>query len=598
MYFKMKRISQLQWLTVAVVALLCGTVFATPPSDNRHRRAKARYFWIEGAKEQARGNVAEAYELYRYAAQIDTSYIEALQNASVASMFAMKEMDSTSLMVLKRYIAKYPGDIAESEQYAQLAMYARNYDEAIRVYKELLRQKPSRTNYLLSISTAQIYNMKFSNAADTLLTYCSQEGLTPDLANRILLLYLVEQDTVRARRFMDDVLNSHPGNADYLIVKAEFYHHVNEPDSVLDALLQAEQIEPNNGNAKIILANAYLDLGDSLAYDRKVYEALLCDNFELEQKMDIIADYVQPKISDGGALDKAEILFKSLEQQYPREPKVMSMTAAFYAAQKLWDKTRETMQLAIDMDPSNKAYWNQMLYYDNAASHYEDVEKDYNNALKYIDGPDTDMKTTLAISFTMRKKYTEALEIYELLLKDVDSTLNIVDTVDNRNLQNSLEYSDLIRVSSLYSLVGDSHIAQGDTLHGYTAYENSLYFNPENAMTMNNYAYNIALQADGDLAKASQLSAKSIQFEPENATFYDTFAWICYKQGDFDNARILQKKALDLAKPEDISFELYDHYADILLMCGMKDNAIEFWQKALELDPDNESLKAKIKQNK
>ena len=39
---------------------------------------------------------------------------------------------------------------------------------------------------------------------------------------------------------------------------------------------------------------------------------------------------------------------------------------------------------------------------------------------------------------------------------------------------------------------------------------------------------------------------------------------------------------------------LYDHQGDIYAALDQQDKAIESWKKALELDPDNEQIKAKL----
>lgn len=581
-----------------MIVFICATSSAEIPGNTSNvTRQKARYFWFEAAKQQAFENYAEAYELYRYSSKIDPEYLEARQNKSLLSLYTRTDIDTLILRQLKTYIDIYPGDIPESEQYAQLSMYAADYDESIRVYKNLLKRKPSRTDYLLSISNALANSNKFDEAYDTLQAYRRQEGMNPQLAEQMVLLSVLGNDTVKAKKFIDELLSEYPASADYQILKYRYYSEINA-DTAYNALIRAEQLEPENGTPKMLLAFLYQEQGDSIMSNTKIYDALMCDNFNLDQKIQIISEYVQPMVKDGKSLAQAEHLFYSLEKQYPREAKVMALTASFYSVQKNWNKARETTRMAIDMDPDNSAYWNQLMYYDNQAGLYEETEKDYNQALDFIETEDNDMQTTLAISYLLRKNYDMAMLQIKKLINAIDSTLTIVDLIDNPTLKNTLDYKSLIRLSAYYSLTGDIFIAQKDTTMGFISYDNSLYFNPENANTLNNYAYNLALIENGDLAKAAQMSAKSISFEPENATYYDTYAWICYKQGDYDNARILQKKALELIDPEQISTEIYEHYGDILLKCNKVQEAIENWEKALEIDSENIELKAKINQTK
>jgi predicted negative regulator of RcsB-dependent stress response len=47
-------------------------------------------------------------------------------------------------------------------------------------------------------------------------------------------------------------------------------------------------------------------------------------------------------------------------------------------------------------------------------------------------------------------------------------------------------------------------------------------------------------------------------------------------------------------KTEEPSAEVLEHYGDILFLDGQTDKAVEQWQKALELDGENELLMRKF----
>ena len=42
------------------------------------------------------------------------------------------------------------------------------------------------------------------------------------------------------------------------------------------------------------------------------------------------------------------------------------------------------------------------------------------------------------------------------------------------------------------------------------------------------------------------------------------------------------------------SAEIFHHAGDIYFMAGEPEQALDFWEKALKLDPDNELLKKKV----
>ena len=100
-----------------------------------------------------------------------------------------------------------------------------------------------------------------------------------------------------------------------------------------------------------------------------------------------------------------------------------------------------------------------------------------------------------------------------------------------------------------------------------------------------------------DLDKAERMSAQTVKAEPDNATYLDTYAWIFFKQGNYSLARIYLQNALD--KTKEPSAELFEHYGDILFMLGEVDEAVTYWQKALEAGSESaELLQKKIKHKK
>ena len=87
-----------------------------------------------------------------------------------------------------------------------------------------------------------------------------------------------------------------------------------------------------------------------------------------------------------------------------------------------------------------------------------------------------------------------------------------------------------------------------------------------------------------------------VEERPDESTSLDTYAWLLYRKGEYEQARDTIEKALE--NDSDPSAELYEHAGDIFYSVGAKDEAVEFWQLGLEIEPDNADLKRKIKTRK
>ena len=147
----------------------------------------------------------------------------------------------------------------------------------------------------------------------------------------------------------------------------------------------------------------------------------------------------------------------------------------------------------------------------------------------------------------------------------------------------------------LYSLRGDFYHTLGQTEQMYAAYDSTLIYDPDNIGVLNNYAYFMSLE-DRDLKKALGMSARTLEMDPLNATYLDTYAWILFRMKRYQEALGYMEKALrylDADNPE-----IYEHYGDVLYMCGEKEKAIENWHKAMQFNSNSSTLDQKIREGK
>ena len=87
------------------------------------------------------------------------------------------------------------------------------------------------------------------------------------------------------------------------------------------------------------------------------------------------------------------------------------------------------------------------------------------------------------------------------------------------------------------------------------------------------------------------MAALAVKEDPDNANFIDTYAWVYFAKKDYEKALLYIKSAIENDEDE----HLLEHYGDILWFNNEKEQAVEQWTKALDKDPDNETLKRKVK---
>ena len=131
---------------------------------------------------------------------------------------------------------------------------------------------------------------------------------------------------------------------------------------------------------------------------------------------------------------------------------------------------------------------------------------------------------------------------------------------------------------------------QSDQVDSATwAFEQVLSIEPENSQALNYLGYMLA-DRGLKLDYAFDLIRKANNLVPNNAAFLDSYGWVCFQMGNYPKAVEYLEQAVLL----DSDATIFDHLGDVYEAIGKKEAANQWWQRALELQPDNESLKEKI----
>lgn len=117
---------------------------------------------------------------------------------------------------------------------------------------------------------------------------------------------------------------------------------------------------------------------------------------------------------------------------------------------------------------------------------------------------------------------------------------------------------------------------------------------PDNAMSLNYLGYMYADRGI-NLDQAEKMIKKALKIIPDNGAYLDSYAWVMYKKGKYKNALKYQLKALEDDVEDPILFE---HMGDIYEALEKPALAKEFWNKALELDPENKTINEKLSKSK
>ena len=383
---------------------------------------------------------------------------------------------------------------------------------------------------------------------------------------------MATQDTVAVIDEVEKLLKTSPANTEYNIFAGDIYAMFSRQDSALAYYNRACELDSTSGLAYYQRAMYYKNIDDSIAYDREVFNALTRESLNLDAKMELMTDYIRTLYEDSTQQPRIQSLFKTLLEQNPHEVALRDLYCSYLLAIQDLNGAEEQLGYAVDIDPADEKRWITLSSLSAERGDYRHSIEQAERGLHFFP-ESSSLLMIIGSDYQMLKDFSKALQ-----------TLNkAVETVPEQQLDMR---------SQIIGSIGDLYVAKGQRDSAYTFYDEALLLNPRNLLVKNNYAYSLAEQ-NKNLDKAERMCADVIQERPEDATSLDTYAWIMFKKKNYVEAKAYIEKAL--ANDDSDSAELLHHAGDIYFWNSDPAKAIEYWEKALKLEPDNKLLQKKIK---
>jgi len=144
------------------------------------------------------------------------------------------------------------------------------------------------------------------------------------------------------------------------------------------------------------------------------------------------------------------------------------------------------------------------------------------------------------------------------------------------------------RLRMIFAL-GVAYEQHGHTEQAIATFEEIIARAPDHGQALNYLGYTLADRGER-LEYAQKLIERAVTISPDNPAYLDSYGWVLYRLGSYDKALAPLKKAVALDKDPVI----FDHLGDVYRAVGDLKQARNWWEKALEMDPDNRQIKEKL----
>jgi tetratricopeptide (TPR) repeat protein len=146
--------------------------------------------------------------------------------------------------------------------------------------------------------------------------------------------------------------------------------------------------------------------------------------------------------------------------------------------------------------------------------------------------------------------------------------------------------------SDFYLSYGGAAERAGHFVKAAELLKKSIALDPARSAQACNYLAYMWADRGENLAEAEQLIRRALELDPSNGAYLDTLGWVFFRQGRYEESLAELLRASELMQEPDPV--ILDHIGDVYGKLGKTADAVLYWNKAIQLDPKNQSITEKL----
>ncbi len=561
------------------ILLLVGSLFAAGCSSSKDaspppkqpaarqtfidevRREQALKHFIDGALYDSKEDYARAILEYQEALTYDQN--PAIYYA-ISKDYSALGKQALAAQAAREAIRLDSTTIAYRENLADIYINAYQQEQAAREYEAIVRLDSTSTSAWYTL--ARLYQAsKPLRALEIFERLLDREGNNWDLLlqtaelNRSLGRY--DQAAEKYRR----MLELDPSNKPLQRQLAETYGRAGKFEEAVRLLEEMLEVDENDPEVVATLADIYLDRNE---YPRALdlYQQLLQRGQKNpEIKLRVGVAYYGMSQRDSTLVPKAKTIFEEVAKELPNDWRAYLHLGSIAFTQKNDSLASSYLERVISLAEWNAEAWWLLgnVYFERGD--YRKTAEVMERAQKAVP-KDYRLYLLSGMSYSQLGQSDRAITALERSLELNPNDVNALGTL-------ALTYD------------GMEQYQKSDSL-----YERALLLDPNSHLILNNYGYSLA-ERGIQLERALEMAKRAVAAEPKNASYLDTLGWVFYKLKNWKEAERYIEEAIATGHA---SAAVHEHMGDIYYRLDQKTKAMEFWQKALQMNSGNQVLKEKV----
>lgn len=526
----------------------------------------ASYYYSEGIKQSLLEQPERSADLFRKVLSIDS--LHAPSYYELATLCATDNPDS-ALVICRRAVEIDSTNMWYRNLYGQLLLHKGEWRTALGIFDRLLTEDPHNPMYYNVVAALYNQNRQPFSAIAVLDSAEYKLGRIDEMAafKRQLLMDVGLYD--KAIEQTQSLIVDQPYKSDNFLILAELYAATNKDSLARNAYDDAFRLDSTNVTILQSAAQFYRSRRETTKYFEYEQRLFLSPDVTFEQKRDRLEQLTSNQEVYRANYFQIGSLASILAVKYADNYQALERYTDHLIRGGFVEQALDLLKENTQRPEKNISNFYAILDIEGYLQHQDSVEKYSSLALEYFPR-NSNLYVRKGYTLNYLKRPQEALASFEKAYRYADS--------------------DSLR-SSIRGICGDLHHQEGRVKKCYADYRSALRLNPDNAVVLNNYAYFLS-EANQQLEKALEMSAKANELSKTNSTYLDTYAWILYRLGRYEQAKRSMQQALSFDTTQ--SDVLLLHYGDILYALGDHFMAKVYWRRALEKGYDADQIMERI----